>query len=231
MMKKISMLLLLALAVSPLALAQTNDDPGGKDFYKPTPGTDKKWGLISITGQMGPAIGSSDDFENNSPYLKVGFYYNINRHFSIGLVGTVLKYQGPESFILEQDGYDFPIHPRSVVEEDSASISQIDESAYGPSLVIRPLTGSVGFYFFGNLLYTSIDYEQLITYRRVGNETFNNLVYWRRIGGFKATAGAGFEIMIADYMGILFEGEYTTFLDFEVFEDKYDFTIGVRVII
>lgn len=230
-MKKISMLLLFLLAVSPLVLAQTDDEPGGKDFYKPTPGTDKKWGLISITGNMGPAFGSTDDFVNDSPYLKIGFYYNINKHFSLGLIGTVLKYQGPESFILEQEGYDFPIHPRSEVAEDYATISQIDESAYGPSLVFRPLTGSVGFYIFGNLLYTSIDYEQLLLYRRVGQETFTGIVYWRRIGGFKATAGAGVEIMIADYIGILFEGEYTTFLDFEVFEDKYDITIGVRVII
>ncbi len=230
-MKKAVITTIILALIASIAIAQEEpDDPIDNDFTRPTPSEPKEYGMLSVTGNIGLVTSSEDTFTYESPYLKVGFYYNLTKYVSLGFVGTVNKMEGPEYFVLERDFFQYPVIKTQVTFEDY-STAQIEESAYGISTLIRPFSGDFTVYIPVNIMYASIDYEQFLIYRYTGDTEDRGKYIFDRFSTFKASIGLGLEYKVAGYMALLLEGEWATYPEMDTFDDQIYITLGVRMII
>jgi hypothetical protein len=226
-MKKFSLTLFLILILASSFYAQTPEEE--KDPYKATPEKETRSGVISITGFMGPVNLQDDLYSTKNPSLKIGFHWNINPYVSISLGGGVLKYHGPDSFLIEGEGYYLPPEFIALLEPGYYfEPSKFEESWYSAQLTFKLFDGSFSPYIFGGVKFLSIDYEQEMFFRYIGQPELRETLWQVTLNNICLYSGGGIAISLMDYMDILLECEYDAVINSDIVPDKILFSAGFR---
>jgi hypothetical protein len=227
-MKKLSVTLILMIALASIFFAQTTE-PEKKDPYKPTPEKEMQTGIISVTGLLGPAKLSDDNYSTSNPSMKIIIYWNINPHFSVGFGGGVHKYEGPSIFLIEDEGYYLDPTFLSAIENDyTFGPAQFEETWYSIQFNFKLIDGSFSPYIQGGFKYISVDYEQEMFFRYLGSATLQDSVWTVTLNSIAVYGGGGISVALMDYLEALFEVEYTEILDSDIVPGKILFSVGFR---
>jgi hypothetical protein len=225
-MKKFSLTLTLILILASSFYAQT---PEEKDPYKATPEKETRSGVISITGLMGPVNLTDNLYSTKNPSLRIGFHWNINPYVSIGLGGGVIKYNGPDSFLIEVEGYYLSPEFLAMLEPGYYfGPSKFEESWYSAQLTLKLFDGSFSPYIFGGAKLLSIDYEQEMFFHYLGQPELGETVWQVTLNNICLYSGGGIDIPLMDYMDILLECEYDAVINSDIVPDKILFSAGFR---
>lgn len=225
-MKKFSLTLALILILASSFYAQTSEE---KDPYKATPEKETRSGVISITGFMGPVNLTDDLYSTINPSLKVGFHWNINPYLSISLGGGIIKYNGPNTFLIEKEGYTLSPEFIAMLEPGySFGQSKFEESWYSAQLTFRLLNGSFSPYIFGGIKLLSTDYEQEMFFRYKGMPEQLNTVWQVTLNDICLYSGGGIALSLKDYMDFLLECEYDAVINSDIVSNKILFSAGFR---
>jgi opacity protein-like surface antigen len=227
-MKKFCLTLVLILILASSFYAQTPEEEE-KDPSKPTPEKETRTGVISITGFMGPINLADDSYSTKSPSLKLGFHWNFNQYVSVSLGGGIIKYDGPDTFVIEEEGYYLSPEFLALLEPGYYfGPSKFEESWYSAQLTFRLIDGTFSPYIFGGFKYLSIDYEQEMFFRYKGMPELLNEVWQVTLNDICLYTGGGIAVSVKSYMDILLEFEYDTILDSDIVPDKILFSAGFR---
>lgn len=226
-MKKFSLTLALILILaSSFFYAQT---PEEKDPYKATPEKETRSGVISITGFMGPVNLTDDLFSTKNPSLKIGFHWNINPYVSVSLGGGIIKYNGPNTFVIEKEGYYLSPEFIALLEPGYYfGPSKFEESWYSAQLTFRLIDGSFSPYIFGGVKFLSTDYEQEMFFRYKGLPELLSTVWQVTLNDICLYSGGGIALSLMDYMDILLECEYDAVINSDIVPNKILFSAGFR---
>lgn len=227
-MKKLCITFILILAMASIFFAQTTK-PEEKDPYKPTPEKEIRSGIISVTGLMGPSIFSNDDYSSSNPAMKIIIHWNLNQHFSIGIGGGVYKYNGPEVFLLEEEGYSLdPMFLSQIQSDYTFAPALFEETWYSVQMNFRLIDGPFTPYLIGGFKYISVDYEQEMFFRYIGFTTLQNTIWGVTLNNLAVFGGGGLSLAMMDYLDLLLEIEYTEILDSEIVPGKTLISFGFR---
>lgn len=227
-MKKLSFLLILLIAFSSVYFGQTQESEK-KDPTKPTPEREIRTGVISVVGLLGPVQLSKDDYSTENPSMKILIFWNFNPHFSLGFGGGVHKYEGPASFLIEDEGYYISSDFLVQIEDDYYfGVSKFEETWYSAQLNFKFLDGSFSPYIFAGLKYISIDYQQEMFFKYIGISTLNDTVWEVTLNSLGFFAGGGLSFSMMDYLDLIFEVDYTEILDSDIVPGRILYSFGFR---
>jgi hypothetical protein len=225
-MKKFSLTLALILILASTFYAQTPDE---KDFSAATPEKEKRSGVISVTGFMGPVNLTDNLYSTKNPSLKIGFHWNVNPYVSVSLGGGIIKYDGPNTFVIEKEGYTLSPEFLALLEPGYYfGPSKFEETWYSLQLTVKPIDGSFSPYIFGGVKFLSTDYEQEMFFRYLGLSQQYNTVWQVTLNDICFYSGGGIAVSIKDYMDVLLECEYDAVINSDVVSNKILFSAGFR---
>jgi|GEM_PF-6525623 len=229
-MRKLSTVYLTIFIFAIPFLLQAQKEPGkDREPHEPTPEKEKVYGLISITGNIGPVIVPVENWSSNSPGFKIGIHYNFSDFFSVSFGGGIAKYSGPEEYILDREGINIlPMDIITFASDYYFGPNDFEESWYSFQLNFKVPTDIISPYVFAGFKYASIDYKQEMFFRYPDSEEYLSTMFEVIIDKLGVYAGGGLAFEVTSYLEVLTEIEYDITLNTNIFEDRIIASVGFR---